>query len=148
MDYTIYLMVDMNGFYYIGSTTKRVCERFWQHKASSKSIHTPMMRHFQEVGWENVTIEEIEKGSGNKEQRLQRENEIIQQHLSDEYCLNKRRSLVVDKIQARRERGRRYDERNREKIREKNREYWRKRAESKQNKIATEVIDEPQGYAC
>lgn len=127
MEYTIYKLTDTDGYFYIGSTTQEDLRvRRWNHIAMSKKKNTPMFEHFKKIGWDNVMIEEIEKGVGTKEDRLRHETRLILLTKDDEYCLNKRRALVDDKIQARREWGLKYLDKNRAERNQASRDYYYK----------------------
>lgn len=85
-----------DGYYYIGSTCNELRFRFNGHKTSSKIENSRVYQHINEIGWDRVRIVLIEDfPCENKEQLRRREDELIQQHLNNELCLNFRREFVT-----------------------------------------------------
>ncbi len=123
------MLIDTDGFFYIGSTIQEDLRvRRWNHIAISKTKDTPMLKFFREKGWEHTRIELIEKGSGTKEERLEREAFYIQSSLSDSHCLNRRVSYIPPENQdeARKKRGLAYHYRNKEKRNQYARDYYQR----------------------
>lgn len=130
MEYTIYKITDTEGYFYIGSTTASDLRvRRWNHIAESNRKETPMLKHFKEVGWENTVIEEVEKGYGTKEERLEREAFYIKSNLSDTHCLNKRVCYIAPENlqEEKRKRCLAYHYRNKEKRNKYAREYFHRK---------------------
>lgn len=119
------------GKFYIGSTTCNLKNRLKHHRSKSKeqvALNTPVYVHFRDLGWENVNIilvEEFEISS--RKHLLQRECEIIKEHINTETCLN--RNLPVITLEEKKERDRIYGKTHREMDRERERlrlKEWRK----------------------
>ena len=91
----IYKIIDMiNDFYYIGSTTSTLARRLYEHKQNITRIQSrKVYNYFNEIGFDNIKIILIkEVNVENRNQLLKAENDIIEECLKDEKCLNSRRS--------------------------------------------------------
>ena len=91
----IYKIIDMiNDFYYIGSTTSTLARRLYEHKQNITRIQSrKVYNYFNEIGFDNIKIILIkEVNVDNKNQLLKAENDIIEECLKDEKCLNSIRS--------------------------------------------------------
>lgn len=122
-------MTDVDGFFYIGSTIQTdIRIRRWNHISMSKTKDTPMLKHFREIGWDNVIIEEVETNIGTKEERLEREAYYVKLNLSDSYCLNKRVPYISpeNKDDNKRKTQLAYHYRNKEKRNQYAREYYQR----------------------
>jgi DNA polymerase sigma len=90
----IYRLVCSDGYFYIGSTCKPLCKRFWDHKGGAKRNSLPAHEHFNRVGWDKVNIILIEDfPCENKQNLFMRETEIILENLNNPKCLNKKISI-------------------------------------------------------
>ena len=84
-----------DGTFYIGATLRSLEERFELHKrADIGERKTKLYRHYDELGWDHVSIslikeEEIEEG----QEMLIYETQYIEYYLKDEHCLNSRISF-------------------------------------------------------
>jgi hypothetical protein len=77
----------INKFYYYGSTTQSLRQRFNEHKSWNK---------WKIEDWTNATIELIEEFEcNNRREREQREDIVLKQHLKNSNCLNTRRAFVT-----------------------------------------------------
>ena len=125
MDYKngkIYKLQINDGNFYIGSTRTDLRKRLYEHKSRSKN--EPEIKLYKHIGenWENVKIILIENFPCNSRQELlKKEDEYIQKELKNELCLNSHRASITKKE---------YYETNKEKIREKQKEYYNKKKEN------------------
>lgn len=56
------LISDVDDKLYVGATTTMLCKRMAQHRRKSKIwINRPVYKHFNEIGWEHVSIVLIKK---------------------------------------------------------------------------------------
>jgi len=85
------------GKYYIGSTTKRLCERKAVHKAHAKRYpDRKIYNYFNTIGWDKVNIILIETfPCNNKEELNAKEDEHIKKYITDSNCLNSRGALMT-----------------------------------------------------
>jgi len=119
-----------DGSFYFGSTANkrnnRVERRFQCHKATSKRYSSKLYDHFNKLGWENVTVEEIGIFTGDKKQQHLKENEYIKPHLTNPKCLNSKQGGLTpeQKLESRKAAQQKYDEANREKRAQKCRNYY------------------------
>lgn len=76
--------------YYYGSSARPINKRFNEHKYRAKQKGgRRIYRHFNSIGWENVTIELVETFECTDRQTLlKKENEYINKYIGDMYCLN------------------------------------------------------------
>ena len=82
----IYRLLCEDGHYYIGATTQPLLLRLKNHKHLSKTTLNKIYIHFNEVGWDHITIELVEEClSTEKKTRLQHH---IDSHKDDSLCLN------------------------------------------------------------
>ena len=123
--------INYNGYFYYGSTTTTLHIRLLNHKTKSKQFpDRKLYNHIQD--WSKVTIELIEETNN----YLERENQLIQEHIHNPLCLNKTRvSITKDqktlRIQAYyqshkdeyRHRDAEWTEKNKERRREIQRQY-------------------------
>ena len=96
----VYKIVDqINGFYYIGSTTAQLSKRLsWHNKLSLQEPDRKFYKYMNEIGRDKFKIILIEEHYlENKEQLLREEDRVIQMYLHDEKCLNSIRALLTEK---------------------------------------------------
>jgi len=75
--------------FYIGSTIQTLNRRLTKHKSAAKTKALKCHAHFNEQGWNNVTIELLEEGEfENRKALCRREGEYMLPHINDENCLN------------------------------------------------------------
>lgn len=102
---------DIDGRFYIGSTTQTLEKRFNNHKSKSKEEcrkKTPLYAHFNECGWSHASITLVcEYEATTKEELLQCEKAEIER-VRTELCLNRNRPVQTaeDKKASDREYGR------------------------------------------
>lgn len=85
----IYAILD-DEYFYIGSTTKSMFERMYNHENDSKTKKMKLYKYINEIGkkWSEIiyiTLEEIECS---EEELREKEYEYIKKHIKDEGCLN------------------------------------------------------------
>jgi len=103
---------DIDGTFYIGSTTQTLTRRINNHKSKSKEEcrkKTPLYAYFNEYGWEHANISLLSEHSEvDKEELLRLERDRINMYIGDPLCLNKCRPLQTadDKKASDREYGR------------------------------------------
>lgn len=102
----IYRLVDAEGYFYIGSTTKRLlCQRMSQHRYDSRNHpERSPYTHFNTAGFDTVKIEllkEIECETF--EEVLFEERLIMEEHIGTPKCLNVKLPIFND--EERRVRG-------------------------------------------
>lgn len=87
---TIYHLYCDDDSYYIGSTVTELRFRLRDHKqAAKKHPDRRIYKHINQLGWDKVKIECIQKYPCNSfEELLQKENEYIQAAINDVFCLN------------------------------------------------------------
>jgi len=100
-DYTkakIYKLINsIDEYFYIGHTCTSLAQRKKYHIDSRKTNpNRKLYKHFNNIGWVNVRIILIDDDLGvlNMEQLLRKEDEHIQQHINNEYCLNACRAFT------------------------------------------------------
>ena len=94
------------GKFYIGSTMCDLKYRLRKHRSKSKekvSEKSLVYTHFREIGWEHVTISEIDKIENCSRLELRNlETEYIKSSLDDINCLNKNLAYItIDEKRAR-----------------------------------------------
>ena len=93
----VYKLVDDTGYYYFGSTCMPLHKRLHNHKRKSKCVcERKIYKVFTHQRFENneikiILVEEFNLQS--KEQLIKEENNYIQKHIDDEYCLNTLHSI-------------------------------------------------------
>ena len=121
-----------DGSFYYGSTANkrnnRVQRRLQNHKCTAKRYTSKLYDHFNVLGWENVTVEEIAVFTGDKTQQLLKENEYIKPHLQNPLCLNSHQGGLTEeeRIESRRTAQKKYDTTHKEKRNQKCRDYYYK----------------------
>jgi len=133
----IYKLVnDVDDEIYVGSTCTILAKRLGQHKRDSrKRPSTPVYKHLNEIGWDNVSIILIEKfPCKDREELFQRERYWFD---ALKPTLNTKRPIIVspeEKREQDRIKERKYHEKNREKIKERQRLYHLAHAEERRQK--------------
>jgi len=119
----IYKLVCTTGHFYIGSTITALNYRLNNHKQSSKKdIERPVYKYINTVGWDNVSIELIEKYScKSKEELLKKEDEYIVKEKRNKLCLNFNRACITPEEHAKHIKE--YYKKNKEKIIENHKKY-------------------------
>ncbi len=85
--YKLYNTID--DIFYYGSTTSYIDVRLKQHIHDSKKSNRKDHLHFNKIGWENVKIVCIEEFVYDYySDILKKENQYIQQYISNPSCLN------------------------------------------------------------
>ena len=126
----IYCLRGKDGSFYYGSTTKGIKERYWDHKSRAKHMtEMKVYKHFNELGWENVSIEAIESFTGTRSEQIRKENEYIMPRMNDTQCLNSHCSKLTqeEKRNHQKEADKKYSELNKEKVKQKCRDYYYKK---------------------
>ena len=118
---------DLDGKFYIGSTTQTLSRRLNNHRSKSKEEcrkNTPLYAHFNECGWEHANIQLLSQHTDiTREELLKLERDEIDKWINDPRCVNKTRPLQTpeDKKALDREYGRvrreRMPEEERERVR-------------------------------
>lgn len=115
---------NLNGKFYVGSTTQTLAKRLKNHRSKSKEEcrkKTPLYACFNECGWDHASIRLIsEHNDISNEQLLAIEKEEIIKCMDDPMCLNKSRpQRTPEELKTRsREYGRTHRENNKDKDRE------------------------------
>jgi hypothetical protein len=116
----IYLIKCTDNYYYIGATRMGLNKRLTYHKQSSKNFpERKIYKHINSIGWENVTIEVLEKfPCKNKEELNIREDYYIEiaKCAEDDFCLNLNRAFMT--AEELKEIHKKYREENKDKIKE------------------------------
>jgi len=99
MDYKngkIYKLQCEDGHYYIGSTTRLLRKRFYDHKHSaSKTRNSRVYQHINALGWDRVRIVLVEDfPCDSKEHLVRKEDEHIRACRDDPMCLNMYNAVV------------------------------------------------------
>jgi hypothetical protein len=87
--FTVYKLVsNASPFYYIGSTTRSLKQRLCEHRYKSK-LHPDqrVYRHFNEIGWNSVSILEISNANDVDDMR-RIEDVLIRCNMSNKHLLN------------------------------------------------------------
>lgn len=97
----IYKLQSIEGYYYIGSTTKTLQERFSSHKYCIENDidyrNSKNYRYFKSIPIDEIDIELIEDyPCSSKKELREREDHYIILSLSDKYCLNTFRAFQTD----------------------------------------------------
>lgn len=131
----IYKIQCSDGYFYIGCTTNELRYRFRDHKnASKKESNRRVLKHINSIGWDNAKIILIENfPCENKQQLLQKEDEHIQKHINDQFCLNTSRAFLTE--EEHKEYLKKYYQANKEKINQRQREDSKKYHQANKEKI-------------
>lgn len=86
----LYRMECPRGYFYIGSTCDLLSYRLTKHKYdSARHPNRKSYQQFKISGWEHVKIELISAyPCSSKEELLQEENRLVQQHITNPFCVN------------------------------------------------------------
>jgi hypothetical protein len=121
---------DIEGKFYIGSTTQTLARRINNHRSKSKEEcrkKTPLYAHFNECGWEHASIQLIcEQSDVTPDQLLRLEKEEIMKYTSNPLCLNK--SIPVQTLEEKKAADKEYSRLYREKDKQAHRDrlnQWR-----------------------
>lgn len=123
----IYCLRGNDGSYYYGSTTKGVKKRYWDHKTRAKHMtEMQVYKHFNELGWDNVIVEEIESFIGTRSEQIRKENDYIMPRLNDPFCLNSKCSKLTPDEKKEHQRGaqQKYEQTNKTKRNQHSRDYY------------------------
>jgi len=113
----IYKLQCDDGHYYFGSTRGELSRRFYEHKRSSLRQPYRVYQHINSIGWEKVAILLVEEFScSNRKELLQKENEYIVNHRTDNLCLNTICSTLTE--EERKENKRKLNEKYKDKLAE------------------------------
>ena len=137
----IYKIIDMiNNFYYIGSTTSTLARRLYEHKQNITRIQSrKVYNYFNEIGFDNIKIILIkEVNVDNRNQLLKAENDIIEECLKDEKCLNSIRSWTGLNTNDMKEYRKLYNEKFKDEISSVNKKYKQKYYETYKDEILNE----------
>lgn len=123
----IYCLRGNDGSYYYGSTTKGIKERLYDHKSRAKHMtEMKIYKHFNQLGWENVKVEQIESFVGTRSEQIKKENDYIMPRLNDPLCLNTKCSkLTPEERKEHQQKARqKHDETHKEKRNQRCRDYY------------------------
>ena len=126
----IYCLRGKDGSFYYGSTTKGVKERYWDHKTRAKHMtEMKVYKHFNELGWDNVSVETVEEFQGTRQEQIRKENEFIMPRLTDPLCLNTKCAKLTpdEKKEHHKVAFKKYHDANKERRNKHSRDYYYKR---------------------
>jgi len=116
----IYMIQCTDNYYYIGSTRININKRLQYHKRSAKDFpERRLYKHINNIGWDNVKIEVLEKFPCKSKQELNiREDYYIEiaKYADDKFCLNFNRAFITE--DELKEKHKKYREENQDKIKE------------------------------
>jgi len=92
----VYVLQCIDNYYYIGSTINNPRFRLNNHKKDSiKFPDRNVYKHINEIGWDNVLLQIVEKYPCNTREELRlKEDEFIKESIDDMYCLNHQRAVI------------------------------------------------------
>jgi len=95
------MLLGTDNYYYIGSTVTELANRLSHHIQSAKKYtERKIYKHFNELSWDNVSIELIcTYPCNNRTELLKEENEYIRKALLDPFCLNINNTLLTQEEQ-------------------------------------------------
>jgi hypothetical protein len=95
------MLIGTDNYYYIGSTVTELANRLSHHIQSAKKYtERKIYKHFNELLWNNVSIELIvDYPCNNRNELLKEENEYIRKALLDPFCLNINHTLLTQEEQ-------------------------------------------------
>lgn len=87
----------INEIYYIGSTHNTLRHRLNGHKSSSGRVSKKVSDWINDIGTENIKIEELHKYENLTAKQLKiYEDKVIREHLGKEFCLNCNRAYRTE----------------------------------------------------
>jgi hypothetical protein len=94
----IYALMCDDEYFYVGSTINELNYRLRDHKQHSKKFpHRKVYAHINELGWDSVSIQLLEKFScKSRNELLEKENEYISSLLNLEGCLNEKAAHLTE----------------------------------------------------
>ena len=130
-NYSVYQHVTPDGMYYFGQTQN--VERRWRNNGVLYK-GTALQPYIEKFGWENIQHIVLFRDQ-TKEDALFIENFLIETAREDGVCINKQRSGLVSKEEGyNQDRKKKYYEQNKDRIRERQREYNREYYEQNKDK--------------
>ena len=129
--YVVYQHVTPDNMYYFGATQN--VERRWSNNGAEYK-GTGLYPYIEKYGWENIQHIVLFRDQ-TRENALWIENFLIETAREDGVCINKQRSGLVSKEEGyNQDRNQKYYEQNKDKIRERQREYNREYYEQNKDK--------------
>lgn len=131
----IYKILCPDNYFYIGSTCQSLQRRLWNHKCTCKG---KLKSHIDKIGWDNIKIVLLEEYSCNSRQELfKKETEYIEKYIENKFCLNMNMSVASEerKRLTQIKSSSRYNEKNKEKYSEYQKEYHKKYREQNRERL-------------
>ena len=129
--YVVYQHVTPDGMYYFGQTQN--VERRWSNNGAEYK-RTALQPYIEKFGWDNIKHIVLFRDQ-TKEDALFIEDFLIETAREDGVCINKQRSGLVSKEEGyNQDRKKKYYEQNKDRIRERQREYNREYYEQNKDK--------------
>ena len=129
--YVVYQHVTPDGMYYFGQTQN--VERRWSNNGAEYK-RTALQPYIEKFGWDNIQHIVLFRDQ-TKEDALFIEDFLIETAREDGVCINKQRSGLVSKKEGyNQDRKQKYYEQNKDRIRERQREYNREYYEQNKDK--------------
>ena len=130
-NYSVYQHVTPDGMYYFGQSQN--VERRWSRNGAEYK-GTGLQPYIEKFGWDNIQHIVLFKDQ-TRENALWIENFLIETAREDGVCINKQRSGLVSKEEGySQDRNQKYYEQNKDRIRERHREYNREHYEQNKDK--------------
>ena len=130
-NYSVYQHVTPDGMYYFGATNN--IKRRWRGNGCLYKT-TALQPYIEKYGWDNIQHIVLFREQ-TRENALWIENFLIETAREDGVCLNKQRSGLVSKEEGyNQDRNQKYYEQNKDRIRERHREYNREHYEQNKDK--------------
>ena len=130
-NYSVYQHVTPDGLYYFGATSN--VERRWSNNGAEYK-GTGLYPYIEKYGWENIQHIVLFREQ-TRENALWIEDFLITTAREDGVCLNKQRSGLISKEEGyNQDRNQKYYEQNKDRIRERHREYNREYYEQNKDK--------------
>ena len=130
-NYSVYQHVTPDGMYYFGQTNN--IKRRWEGNGKGYK-GTALQPYIEKYGWDNIKHIVLFRDQ-TKENALWIENFLIETAREDGVCINKNRSGLVSKEEGyNQDRNQKYYEQNKDRIRERQREYNREYYEQNKDK--------------
>ena len=129
--YTVYQHVTPDGMYYFGQTNN--IKRRWEANGC-RYKGTALQPYIEQYGWDNIKHIVLFRDK-TKEDALWIEDFLIETAREDGVCINKQRSGLISKEERyNQDRNQKYYEQNKDRIRERQREYNREYYEQNKDK--------------
>ena len=130
-NYSVYQHVTPDGLYYFGATQN--VERRWSRNGAEYK-GTGLYPYIEKYGWDNIKHIVLFRDQ-TRENALWIEDFLIETAREDGVCINKNRSGLVSKEEGyNQDRNQKYYEQNKDRIRERHREYNREYYEQNKDK--------------